>query len=134
MNKHCENCEKVHREHFIGCQGARLFLLKYVTISTVATANVTLVTISTVTIWVFEINTIWFFEFCHKERQTNGQTTRLLELLGAAKNMVLQFESACSTNRLNNYIYDVFILYVWPEHTASYAGLLLAPAEGSGPF
>ena len=62
--KHCKNREKLHKEHLIGCQGVKLFLLKYVTISTVTTAIVT-----TVPIWVLLLKknffTIWFFEFCH---------------------------------------------------------------------
>ena len=35
--KHRENREKLHREHLIGCPGVKLFLLKYVTITTVNT-------------------------------------------------------------------------------------------------
>ena len=26
--KHCENCKKLPREHLIGCQGVKMFLLK----------------------------------------------------------------------------------------------------------
>ena len=48
--KHRENCEKMHREHIIGCRGIKLFLLKDVTITSVTTATVTTVTITTVTI------------------------------------------------------------------------------------
>ena len=48
--KHSENCEKLHREPLIGCQGVKLFLLKYVTITTVTTATVTTVNCITVTI------------------------------------------------------------------------------------
>ena len=48
--KHCKNCKKLPREHFIGCQGVKLFLLKDVMIATVTTASVTTVTITTVTI------------------------------------------------------------------------------------
>ena len=48
--KYCENRKKLHREHLIGCQGVKLSLLKYVTITTVTTATVTTVTITNVTI------------------------------------------------------------------------------------
>ena len=64
--KHCENREKLHREHLIGCQGVKWFLLKYVTIitvttATVTTATVTTVTVTTVTNWVFWVFVkIWF--------------------------------------------------------------------------
>ena len=40
-NKHRQNREKLPREHLIGCGGVKLFLLKYVAITTVATATVT---------------------------------------------------------------------------------------------
>ena len=43
--KHRKNREKLHREHLIGCQGVKLFLLKDVTITTVTTATFTTVTI-----------------------------------------------------------------------------------------
>ena len=45
-----KNCKKLPREHLIGCQVVKLFLLKDVTIATVTTASVTTVTITTVTI------------------------------------------------------------------------------------
>ena len=61
--KHRENRKKLHREHLIGCQGAKLFLLKYVIMSTVATATVTTDTITTVTIWVFWV--LAQFDFLH---------------------------------------------------------------------
>ena len=48
--KYLENREKLHREQIIGCLGVKLYLLKYVTITTVTTATVTSVTITTVTI------------------------------------------------------------------------------------
>ena len=48
--KHRKNREKLPQEHLIGCRGVKLFLLKYVTITTVTTATVTTVTITTVTI------------------------------------------------------------------------------------
>ena len=51
--KHRENCKKLPWEHFICCWGVKLFLPKYVTITT----TVTTVNITTLTIWVFE--------FCH---------------------------------------------------------------------
>ena len=55
--KDCENRKQLPWEHLIGWQGVKLFLLKYVTITTVTTATVTTVTITTVPVWVFE--------FCH---------------------------------------------------------------------
>ena len=66
-----KKCEKLHREHPIGCQGVKLYLLKDVAITTVTTAIVTNVTLATVTIWVYEfchnltfwVVTIWLFEF-----------------------------------------------------------------------
>ena len=48
--KHCENREKLHREHLISCRGVKLSLLKDVTITTVTTATVTTVTTTNVTI------------------------------------------------------------------------------------
>ena len=48
--KRRENRKKLTPEHFIGCRGVKMFLLKYITISTVTTATVTTVTITTVTI------------------------------------------------------------------------------------
>ena len=38
--------QKAAREHLIGCQGVKLFLLKDVTITTVTTASVTITTVS----------------------------------------------------------------------------------------
>ena len=82
--QHCKYCKKGHREHLISCQGVKLFLLKYITITTVTTATVTTVPITTVTTWVFEFChnlfflvlskfdflsfvKIWVFEFCQKK-------------------------------------------------------------------
>ena len=46
-------------EHLIGCQGGKLFLLKYVTITTVTTATVTTVTSTTVTtVIITTVNTV----------------------------------------------------------------------------
>ena len=45
--KYCNNREKLHRDHLIGCQGVKLFLLKGVTITSVTTATVTTVTNTT---------------------------------------------------------------------------------------
>ena len=50
LNKILQELQKAAREHFINCQGVKLFLLKYVTITTVTTAIVTTVTFTTVTI------------------------------------------------------------------------------------
>ena len=82
LKKHCKNCEKLLREHLIGCQGVNLFLLKDVTINTfwvLSQFKFFLLRIlsqfevlSFLTIWVlsqFEFLsfvTIWHFEFCHK--------------------------------------------------------------------
>ena len=57
LTKHRENRKKLPWEHLIGCQGVKLFLLKYVTITTVSNATVTTDIITTVTIWVLK--------FCH---------------------------------------------------------------------
>ena len=46
--KYCENCEKLHLKHFIGCQGVKLLLLKDDTVTNVTTATVTTVTITNV--------------------------------------------------------------------------------------
>ena len=48
--KPCENREKLHHEHLIGCQGVELFLLKDFNITNVTTATVDTITITTVTI------------------------------------------------------------------------------------
>ena len=52
--KYRENRKKLHREHLIGCQSAKLFLLKYVIITTITTPTVITVTIITVPIWLYE--------------------------------------------------------------------------------
>ena len=54
--KHCENYKKLHRKHFIGCQGVKLFLLKYINITTFSTATLITVIITTIP--------IKFFGFC----------------------------------------------------------------------
>ena len=48
--KHRQNREKLPREHLIGCQGVKLFLLKDVNITTVTTATVTTTTVTIVII------------------------------------------------------------------------------------
>ena len=50
--KRRENRENLPREHVIGCQGVKLFLLKDVNIPLVTTVTIPIVTISV-------------FEFCH---------------------------------------------------------------------
>ena len=49
IKKHRKNREKLPWEYLICCRGVKLFLLKYVTITTVPTATVATVTITTVT-------------------------------------------------------------------------------------
>ena len=53
--------KKLHREHLIGYQGVKLFLLKYVAITTVTTATITTVTVITLTIWVLELSQFDFW-------------------------------------------------------------------------
>ena len=48
--KTLQESQKTAREHLISCRGVKLFLLKYVTITTVTSATVTTVTMTTVTI------------------------------------------------------------------------------------
>ena len=55
--KYPENCKTVPWEH-IGCQCDKLFLLKYVTITTVPAATVATVTITTVTVTTVTITTV----------------------------------------------------------------------------
>ena len=58
--KHRENCKTLPGEHLVGCQGVKLFILKYVTITTVTITTGTTDTITTfiyVTITTFITNT-----------------------------------------------------------------------------
>ena len=68
--KHHENCKKLPWEHVIGCWGVKLFLLKYVTITTVTTATVTWTTVVFWLLFLFlsqldflSYITIWFMSF-----------------------------------------------------------------------
>ena len=47
QQKHRKNREKLPWEYLVCCQGVKLFVLKYVTITTVPTASVATVTIKT---------------------------------------------------------------------------------------
>ena len=64
--KHCENREKLHREHLIGCGGVKLSLLKDVNITTVTTTTIASVTITTVTIEIFVLKKKLSQKFNHK--------------------------------------------------------------------